>query len=363
MNQDRTRRLSRITPQQLRAFEVTARLLSVTAAARELHLTQPTVSVQLRELAAAVGEPLFASAGRGIRLTQAGEALQQTAGEIGDCWRRYESRLAELNGLVRGSLRIAAVTTAEYFVPDLIGPFAAAHPGVEIELAVENRDRVVERLQRGIDDMAVMMMPPADLPLDRMLFLDNPLVVIAPATHRLVGKRLRLSSLAGERWLMREPGSGTRMAAEQHFSEQAFSPKVAMSLGSNEAIKHAVAAGLGIALLSLIAVRPQWMATGAGTRQRPGAAALSGSLATSAEPADGLAILKVAGFPLRRRWSVVWRRDRPLTIAARRFIEHLTAARELRAAAAAGAAAAEAVSPAAPATSPRRARPSRSAGA
>src|SRR5690606_11912139 len=113
MNKDRTRRLSRITPQQLRAFEVTARLLSVTSAARELHLTQPTVSVQLRELAAAVGEPLFASAGRGIRLTQAGEALQQTAGEVADCWRRSESRLAELNGLVRGSLRIAAVTTAE----------------------------------------------------------------------------------------------------------------------------------------------------------------------------------------------------------------------------------------------------------
>ena len=312
MHSNRSRRLSRVTPQQLRAFEATARLLSVTGAARELHLTQPTVSVQLRELAAAVGEPLFESAGRGIRLTQAGEALQQTAGELNDCWRRFESRLAELNGLVRGSLRIAAVTTAEYFVPDLVGPFAAAHPGVEIELAVENRDGVVARLQRGIDDMAVMMMPPEDLPLDRQPFLDNPLVVIAPAGHRLAGKRLRLASLAGERWLMREPGSGTRMAAERHFAELGFEPKVAMSLGSNEAIKHAVAAGLGIALLSMVAVRPP-----------VGRAA--------APTAEGLEILKVSGFPLRRRWSVVWRRDRPLTIAARRFIEHLGAARELRA--------------------------------
>lgn len=312
MHSNRSRRLSRVTPQQLRAFEATARLLSVTGAARELHLTQPTVSVQLRELAAAVGEPLFESAGRGIRLTQAGEALQQTAGELNDCWRRFESRLAELNGLVRGSLRIAAVTTAEYFVPDLVGPFAAAHPGVEIELAVENRDGVVARLQRGIDDMAVMMMPPEDLPLDRQPFLDNPLVVIAPAGHRLAGKRLRLASLAGERWLMREPGSGTRMAAERHFAELGFEPKVAMSLGSNEAIKHAVAAGLGIALLSMVAVRPP----------------VGRAAATTAE---GLEILKVAGFPLRRRWSVVWRRDRPLTIAARRFIEHLGAARELRA--------------------------------
>jgi len=312
MHSNRSRRLSRVTPQQLRAFEATARLLSVTGAARELHLAQPTVSVQLRELAAAVGEPLFESAGRGIRLTQAGEALQQTAGELNDCWRRFESRLAELNGLVRGSLRIAAVTTAEYFVPDLVGPFAAAHPGVEIELAVENRDGVVARLQRGIDDMAVMMMPPEDLPLDRQPFLDNPLVVIAPAGHRLAGKRLRLASLAGERWLMREPGSGTRMAAERHFAELGFEPKVAMSLGSNEAIKHAVAAGLGIALLSMVAVRPP----------------VGRAAATTAE---GLEILKVSGFPLRRRWSVVWRRDRPLTIAARRFIEHLGAARELRA--------------------------------
>lgn len=312
MHSNRSRRLSRVTPQQLRAFEATARLLSVTGAARELHLTQPTVSVQLRELAAAVGEPLFESAGRGIRLTQSGEALQQTAGELNDCWRRFESRLAELNGLVRGSLRIAAVTTAEYFVPDLVGPFAAAHPGVEIELAVENRDGVVARLQRGIDDMAVMMMPPEDLPLDRQPFLDNPLVVIAPAGHRLAGKRLRLASLAGERWLMREPGSGTRMAAERHFAELGFEPKVAMSLGSNEAIKHAVAAGLGIALLSMVAVRPP----------------VGRAAATTAE---GLEILKVSGFPLRRRWSVVWRRDRPLTIAARRFIEHLGAARELRA--------------------------------
>ena len=225
-----------------------------------------------------------------------------------NCWRRFESRLAELNGLVRGSLRIAAVTTAEYFVPDLVGPFAAAHPGVEIELAIENRGGVVARLQRGIDDMAVMMMPPEDLPLERQPFLDNPLVVIAPAGHRLAGKRLRLVSLAGERWLMREPGSGTRMAAERHFAELGFDPKVAMSLGSNEAIKHAVAAGLGIALLSMVAVRPP----------------VGRARATTAE---GLEILKVAGFPLRRRWSVVWRRDRPLTIAARRFVEHLSEAR------------------------------------
>jgi DNA-binding transcriptional LysR family regulator len=302
----RTRRLARIPPQQLRAFEAVARLGSVTGAAAELHVTQPTVSVQLRELAAAIGEPLFEPAGRKLRLTQAGEALQQTVGEITSCWARFEARLAEIHGLLRGRLRIAAVTTAEYFVPDLVGPFAAAHPGVEIELAVENRDRVIERLGRAEDDLAVMMLPPSELPLERVPFLDNPLVVIAPSDHRLAGRRIRLKQLAGERWLMREPGSGTRRVAEEHFAAKGFAANVAMSLGSNEAIKHAVAAGLGVAVLSELVVRPP------------------STVATGSAP-SGLAVLQVAGFPIRRHWSVVWRRDQSLTAAARHFVAYLQA--------------------------------------
>jgi DNA-binding transcriptional LysR family regulator len=298
------RRLARIPPQQLRAFEAVARLGSVTGAAAELHVTQPTVSVQLRDLSAAVGEPLFEPAGRRLRLTQAGEALTQTVGEITSCWARFDARLAEIHGLLRGRLRIAAVTTAEYFVPDLVGPFAAAHPGVELELAVENRDRVIERLERAEDDLAVMMLPPPELPLERVPFLDNPLVVVAPAGHRLAGQRMRLSQLAGERWLMREPGSGTRLVAEEHFAAKGFAPNVVMSLGSNEAIKHAVAAGLGVAVVSRFVVQP------------PSAAA------TGPAP-PGLAVLQVAGFPIRRRWSVVWRRDQSPTAAARRFVAHL----------------------------------------
>jgi DNA-binding transcriptional LysR family regulator len=301
---EKIRRLARIPPQQLRAFEAVARLGSVTRAAAELHVTQPTVSVQLRELAVAVGQPLFEPVGRRLRLTQAGEALQQTVGELTSCWARFDTRLAEIHGLLRGRLRISAVTTAEYFVPDLVGPFAAAHPGVEIELAVENRDREIERLQRADDDLAVMMLPPAGLPLERVPFLDNPLVVIAPPGHRLAGRRIRLAQLAGERWLMREPGSGTRQVAEEHFAAVGFEPTVAMSLGSNEAIKHAVSAGLGVAVVSQLAVQPP-------SRVAPASA-----------PA-GLAILQVARFPIRRHWSVVWRRDQPLTAAARRFVAYL----------------------------------------
>lgn len=295
-------RLLRISAQQLRCFEAAARLQSVTRAARELHVTQPTVSVQLRELAQAVGEPLFEAAGRGIRLTQAGEVLQATVAEIRACWQRFEARMGELHGLARGRLRIAAVTTAEYFVPDLVGPFAAAHPGVEIELAVENRDRVVKRLEAGVDDLAVMMLPPAHLPLHSVPFLDNPLVIVAPANHPLAGRRVRATSLAGERWLMREPGSGTRTVAEDHFAGLGLQPRAAMSLGSNEAIKHAVAAGLGIAVLSELAVT-----------------------AELAQVPPRIVALRVGGFPLRRRWYLVWRKDLPQTAAARQLVDYLRA--------------------------------------
>ncbi|MCK7495850.1 MAG: LysR substrate-binding domain-containing protein [Comamonadaceae bacterium] len=300
---DRVDKLLRVSAQQLRCFEAAARLGSVTRAAEELHVTQPTVSVQLRELAGFIGEPLLETRGRRLRLTVAGEALQQTVTELRGCWERFDARIGEIRGLLRGTLRIAAVTTAEYFVPDLLGPFAAAHPGIDIELAVENRDRVVARLERGSDDLCVMMLPPADLPLDSVPFLDNPLEIVAPRTHPLVGRAVALDALAGERWLMREPGSGTRTVAAAHFAAQAFTPRIAMSLGSNEALKHAVAAGLGIAVLSRLAVRD---AAGAG----PGAT---------------LATLDVAGFPLRQRWYAVWRRDRPRSPASRQLADHLRA--------------------------------------
>lgn len=319
------RHLQRITPQQLRAFEATARRLSVTRAAQELHVTQPTVSVQLRELAGVVGEPLFATQGRRIRLTQTGELLLQTVGELAACWQRFESRVGQMHGLVSGRLRIAAVTTAEYFVPDLVGPFAAAHPGVDIELVVENRDRVVERLQRGQDDLTVMMLPPSSLPLDSVMILNNPLVVIAAANHPAVGKRLRLSSLANERWLMRENGSGTRQVAMAHFSELGFEPRIAMSLGSNEAIKHAVASGLGIAVLSELAVTSGQMATK--LRAKIDATAKPTkrvNIQSSSSQPHGLAILDVSHFPIRRRWSIVWRKDQPQSVAAQQFVSYLT---------------------------------------
>lgn len=298
-------RFQRITPQQLRAFEATARLLSVTQAAKALFVSQPTVSVQLRELSDTLGERLFETTGRKIRLTQAGEALYKTVHELAGCWQRLESNLAEINGLVSGRLRIAAVTTAEYFVPDLLGPFATAHPGVEIQLAIENRDRIVKRLSQGLDDLTVMMMTPSDLALENVAFQKNPLVIIAPVGHPKQNQAITLHDLAAERWLLREPGSGTRMAAELYFQEARFKANVVMSLGSNEAIKHAVAAGLGIGVISNVAIHPPM-------------AAQNTKVATA-----GLTVLQVKGFPLVRHWSVVWRKDYPLSAAARAFVDYL----------------------------------------
>jgi DNA-binding transcriptional LysR family regulator len=289
----------RATLAQLRSFEAVARLGGVGKAAQALHLAQPTVSTQLRELAAAVGLTLFVPAGRGLQITAEGELLLATARELFAAWTRFEEEAAQLRGLERGRLRIAAVTTAEYFLPDLIGPFAHAHPGIDIELAVENRDAVVQRLARGDDELAAMMLPPAELPLERWPFLENPLVVIAPCGHPLAARRrLRIEDIVGEPLLAREAGSGTRRAADQMLSQRGVSWPPRMALGSNEAIKHAVAAGLGLAVLSRHALGPD-------------------------PRRDGLVELAVAGFPIRRMWHFVWRRDRALSRPAQAFLGHV----------------------------------------
>lgn len=285
--------LIRATHQQLLAFETTARLLSMTRAAEELNTSQPTVSIQLRELAESVGLPLFEQQGRRLALTEAGRELQETVREIFASWGRFEARIAELQGVTRGTLRLAAVTTAEYLLPQLLGPFCDAYPGIELELTVENRRTILERLAQDRDDLTVIMVPPEDQRLRIVPFVDNPLVVIAAAGHRLAGKPCALKQLQQERWLLREAGSGGRLIVEAHFAKEGFAPRVAMALGSNEAIKHAVQGGLGITVLSRHA--------------------LAGS--------EGLVELQVKGFPLAGRFSFVMREGRRLSPAAEAFLD------------------------------------------
>ena len=286
------------TFRQLRLFLALAEHGSVTGAAKACHVTQPTVSMQLRELADAVGLPLYEQIGKRLHLTDAGEALAKTARAMLDEWMEFEQAINAMKGLEQGRLRVALVSTAKYFVPRLLGSFCTKHPNIEIALEILNRDGVVARLRENRDDLYIMSMPPESLDLEQHAFLDNPLVLIAPIGHPLKGRQLELPDLLGERFILRERGSGTRLACDAHFAHSAFVPAVRLELGSNEAIKQAVSGGLGLAVISRHALpaRPE---------------------------DDQLTVLDVAGFPLQSRWFTLYPRGKRLSPIAAVFLEHL----------------------------------------
>lgn len=293
-----------LTFRQLEAFSTVARLGSFSRAAEVLHLSQPAVSIQVRQIADSIGLPLFEQSGREIRLTAAGEEVLRTARELDDVWTRLEGALDALKGLCKGRLRVALVTTAKYFLPRMLGDFCRRYPEIEIELEVANRARIVERMRGNLDDLYIMSFPPDDLDVVVHPFLDNPLVVIAPAGEPAPGHRVTLAELADRYFLLRETGSGSRKAVDRHLQRCELSLKVRLSLGSNEAIRDLVASGMGLAILSRHAL--------------------------GADPAEhGVRILDVEGFPLQQPWSVVHLRSKVLSLPAQAFMDDL-----LRAAAA-----------------------------
>jgi LysR family transcriptional regulator, low CO2-responsive transcriptional regulator len=290
-----------VTFRQLRLFLALAESGSVSAAARALHVTQPTASMQLRELSHSVGLPLHELIARRVHLTEAGQELARTARLMMDEWEAYGQKVDALRGLTRGRLKVAVVSTAKYFVPRLLGAYCDEHPEIDIELEVLNRDGVVQRLRDNRDDLYVMSMPPADIDIEDRVFMANPLVAVAPADHALAQrKRLALRELRDENFILREPGSGTRMAADAHFKRARFKPRVRLQLGSNEAVKEAVAGRLGLAVLSLHAL--------------------------GADPVRaGVAVLDVEGFPIRSMWHVVRHKGKRLSPVAESFLQHLMA--------------------------------------
>ncbi len=288
-----------VTLRQLQVFEAVARLGSFSRAAEELHVTQPTVSKQIRLLNEAIGLPLFEQIGKKIYLTEAGEQLRATCGDWLDTWGRFEQSIADLNGLRQGRLKIAAVTTTQFFMPRVLGPFCAEYPNIDIAMAVINRDSLLERLSRNEDDLYIMGVPPDGRDIVSEPLLENPLVIIAAADHPLARrKRVPFSQLGKEGFILRERGSGTRITMERLFAQKNTALNVKMELGSNEAIKQAVAGGLGLAVLSR--------------------STLHLNAAT-----DGLAVLDVQGFPLKRHWHVVRPRGKQLSVVARTFLEFL----------------------------------------
>ena len=231
-------------------------------------------------------------------MTAAGEELLTTVRDLDDAWNRFESAIDDLKGFKRGKLRVGLVTTAKHFLPRMLGDFYRRYPDIDIQLEIANRQGIVRRLLGNQDDLYVMSYPPSNLDIVCHPFLDNEYVVLAPAAHWAVGKALTLQELATEPFLLREEGSGSRHVIDQHMRDSGIQLKVRLSLASNEAIRELVASGMGLTVLSRQALG-----------DRPGH--------------DGLAILDVAGFPLKRQWNVVHLRGKVLSLPARAFLADL----------------------------------------
>jgi len=290
-----------VTFRQLRLFLALADTGSVSRAARECHVTQPTASMQLKDISDSVGVPLYEVISKRVHLTDAGRDLARTARSIADNWAAFEQEIDAAKGLTRGKLRVAVVSTAQYFVPRLLGTFCSRYPDIDISLEVLNRDGVVQRLQGNQDDLYIMSMPPAGIELEDRVFMPNPLVVIAPNNHPLASRRnIELQELSSLRFILRERGSGTRMAVDAHFKRLRFKPDLRLELGSNEAIKEAVAGDLGVSVISSHALHGQ-----------------------AAE--HGVSTLNVAGFPIESSWHVVHQKGKRLSPIAAVFQEHLLA--------------------------------------
>ena len=242
----------RITFRQLQVFEAIARLENFTRAAEELFLTQPTVSMQIKKLEEFIGAPLFEHVGKKVYLTAIGRELQRSTRDILESLAHFEMQAADMQGMKTGQLRLAVVTTAKYYAPRMLGIFCQKYPGIDVSLKVTNRERLLERLSENVDDLYIIGRPPQDSESYFVPLIENPLVVIAARDHRLskLDRLLTFDDIADEQFIIRELGSGTRRAIETHFHDHGREVNIKMELGSNEAIKHAVASGLGISILS-----------------------------------------------------------------------------------------------------------------
>lgn len=293
------------TLRQLEVFETIARLGSFTRAADELFLTQPTVSMQIKKLTDAIGLPLFEQIGKKMYLTDIGQELHRTCHGIFEHLSQFEMAAADMKGLKTGKLRLAVVSTAKYFAPRLLGMFSRQYPDIEVSLEVANREHILERLNNNMNDLYILDIPPEGDNFVVESFLDNPLVVLAPASHPLAGKKnISLKHIVEEPFISREYGSGTRIKTEQFFSKKGLKLKTRMTLGSNEAIKQAILGGLGISILSHHTL-------------------------TLDSPENHLVILDVKGFPIKQQWHYAYPSGKQLSVVAKTFLAFLQNAPQL----------------------------------
>jgi LysR family transcriptional regulator, low CO2-responsive transcriptional regulator len=288
-----------VTLRHMRVFASVARHLSFTRAARELHLTQPAVSQQIRLLEDEVGMPLFEKLGRKMQLAPAGVELLRYANQALELMREATEALAAMRGLKRGFLKLSAVSTAKYFAPSLLSAFTPAYPEVSIKFDVGNREEIIKQMAANETDLVIMGRPPRELDTVAAPFARHPLVIIAAPDHPLAGrKRIQLKQLATEQFLIREEGSGTRASMEHVFRERHVPFRVSMEVSSNETIKQAVMAGMGISFISAHTV--------------------------GLELAAGkLVCLDIVGLPIMRDWYVMYLRDKHLSPIAEAFRKFL----------------------------------------
>ena len=284
-----------ITLRQLRVFAAVAKHHSFTRAAEELCLTQPAVSMQVKQLESQLDVPLFEHLGKKIYLTDMGQEVYHYSRAVLQQLDELQSVLNSMKGLGKGKLKISVASTANYFIPSLLATFCKRFPGITVSLDVTNRETLITQLTENDVDVVVMGQPPTDMDLGAEAFMENPLVIVAPPEHPLAKeKRIDLKRLENEVFLVREPGSGTRIAMERFFAQHDMPFTTGMEVGSNEAIKQSVQAGLGLGLLSRDTVEMELTL-------------------------DRLAVLDVVGFPIMRHWYVVHRQGKRLSVVAQTF--------------------------------------------
>lgn len=271
---------------------------SVKNAAEALFLTQPTVSMQLKKLADSVGMPLYDIIGRKILFTEAGKEVVFASRDILRSFSQLDMNLSNLKGLKSGTLNLAVVSTSEYFIPHLLGPFCDQYPNIDVQMHVGNRQQIIERLKNGSDDFYVFSHPPENTDTDHIEFLANPLVAIANEAHPLASKKsLSLTDIIHENFIIREPGSGTRHAIERFLKKTHAQLNIRMTIESNEAIKHAVLSGLGISIISA-----HTLVYGASA---------------------GLVRLPIDELPINTHWYFVWNKIKRQSIVAHEFLKHV----------------------------------------
>ncbi len=282
---------------QLSVFEAVARLGSFTKAAEELYMAQPTVSVQMKKLSETVGLPLIEQIGKSIYLTEAGRVIQASCNDLFSTLARVEQDLANIRGMSTGRLQLAVSTPGKYFAPRVLAEFVKQHPNIEVSLQIHNQAVLLERMSKNMDDLYIFASPPDEADVVTQIILPNPLVPFAHADHPLAGeKRIPFARFAAEPFLMREPGSGTRVIARQVFAEHDCEPKIRMELSTNEAIKQAIIAGLGVSIMSRYTL----------------------GLDVAHEQ---LAILDVEGFPLKHNWVFAHPAGKQLPVVAQGFMD------------------------------------------